>query len=85
MTNLETMVRQAGDLWMTMAGEWLQQHFAVILAVTLLHWSDFMAVGLPHQPVWMFDYLVDPLLGVAVIHFAGLWPPWRTRRSTPAR
>jgi hypothetical protein len=53
---------------------------ALILAVTLLHWSDFMAVGLPHQPVWMFDYLVDPLLGVAVIHFAGLWPPWRTRR-----
>jgi hypothetical protein len=53
---------------------------ALILAVTLLHWSDFLAVGLPHQPVWMFDYIVDPLLGLAVIHFARLWPPWSTRR-----
>jgi len=52
---------------------------ALILAVTLLHWSDFLAVGLPHQPVWMFDYIVDPLLGLAVIHFARLWPPWRTK------
>ncbi|HEY1292727.1 MAG TPA: hypothetical protein VGJ60_06490 [Chloroflexota bacterium] len=53
---------------------------ALILAVTLLHWSEFLAVGLPHQPVWMFDYIVDPLLGLAVIHFARLWPPWPTRK-----
>lgn len=53
---------------------------ALILLVTLLHWSDFLAVGLRHQPVWMFDYIVDPLVGVVVIHFARLWPPWPTRR-----
>lgn len=53
---------------------------ALILAVTLLHWSDFMATGLPHQPVWMFDYIVDPVLGLAVIYFAGLWSRWRPRR-----
>jgi hypothetical protein len=53
---------------------------ALILAVTLLHWSEFLAVGLPHQPVWMFDYIVDPLSGLAVIHFARLWWPWSTRR-----
>ncbi len=52
---------------------------ALILAITLLHWSDFLAVGLPHQPVWMFDYIVDPLLGLAVIHFARLWPAWTTQ------
>lgn len=55
---------------------------ALILAVTLLHWSDFLAVGLPHQPVWMFDYIVDPLLGLAVIHFARLWRRWIMRRHT---
>jgi hypothetical protein len=53
---------------------------ALILGVTLLRWSEFMAVGLPHQPIWMFDYVVDPLLGLAVIRLAGLWPPWHTAR-----
>jgi hypothetical protein len=53
---------------------------ALILGVTLLHWSDFLAVGLPHQPVWMFDYIVDPLLGLTVVHFARLWPPWSRQR-----
>jgi hypothetical protein len=46
----------------------------LILIVTLVHWSDFMAPGLPHQPVWMFDYVADPILGVAVIWLAALRP-----------
>ena len=48
---------------------------ALILVVTLVHWSDFMSPGLPNQPVWIFDYVVDPLLGLAIVPLAGLWPP----------
>ena len=53
----------------------------LILIVTLLHWSDFMAPGLPHQVVWLFDYVADPLLGLAIIPLAALWPP-RPRRNS---
>jgi len=37
---------------------------AVILVLTLQHWSEFMADPLPHRPVWIFDYVVDPLLAL---------------------
>jgi hypothetical protein len=47
---------------------------ALILVLTLLHWSDFMADPLPHRPIWMFDYVVDPLLALLLIPLAGLWP-----------
>jgi len=45
---------------------------ALILIITLVHWSEFMSPGLPNQPVWMFDYVVDPLLGLAIVPLAGL-------------
>jgi hypothetical protein len=47
----------------------------LILGVTLLHWSDFMSDELPHRPVWIFDYVVDPLLALVLVPIAGLWPP----------
>jgi hypothetical protein len=47
---------------------------ALILVLTLLHWPDFMADPLPHRQIWMFDYVVDPLLGLLLIPLAGLWP-----------
>ncbi len=47
----------------------------LILVLTVLHWSDFMADPLPHRPVWIFDYVVDPLLGLALVPAMGLWPP----------
>ena len=52
----------------------------LILGLTLLHWSDFMADSLPHRPVWIFDYVVDPLIALILIPIAGLWPP---RRAAP--
>jgi hypothetical protein len=46
----------------------------LILVLTLLHWSDFMADPLPHRQIWMFDYVVDPLLALVLVPLAGLWP-----------
>jgi len=48
---------------------------ALILVLTILHWSDFMADPLPHRVVWIFDYVVDPLLGLLIVPVARLWPP----------
>jgi hypothetical protein len=58
---------------------------ALILALTLLHWGDFMADGLPHRPVWIFDYVVDPVLAVPIILGAGLLPvrDWTRHPLTP--
>ena len=53
----------------------------LILILTLMHWSDFMAPGLPHQPVWIFDYVSDPILGVLVITLAGLRLPRISRHA----
>src|SRR5919202_1826390 len=47
---------------------------ALILVLTILHWSDFMADALPHRPVWIFDYVVDPLLALVIVPAAHLWP-----------
>jgi hypothetical protein len=55
---------------------------SLILVVTVLHWSDFMADPLPHRPVWIFDYIVDPLLAVVLVVFAGLAPPARGARHS---
>ena len=46
----------------------------LILALTLLHWGDFMADELPHRPIWLFDYLVDPVLAAAIVLVAGFLP-----------
>jgi hypothetical protein len=46
----------------------------LILILTLLHWSDFMGDDLPHRPVWIFDYVADPILGALVVARAGLLP-----------
>jgi hypothetical protein len=51
----------------------------LILAVTLLHWSDFMGDPLPHRPVWIFDYVADPLLALLLVPLAGLWPAFGER------
>jgi hypothetical protein len=58
---------------------------ALILALTLLHWDDFMAADLPHRPVWIFDYVVDPLLAVVIIVAARLLPirDWTRFALTP--
>jgi hypothetical protein len=47
---------------------------AMILVLTLVHWSEFMADGLPHRPVWIIDYVADPLLALLIVPAAGLWP-----------
>jgi hypothetical protein len=47
----------------------------LILILTLLHWSDFMGDPLPHRAVWIFVYVVDPLVALVLIPVAGLWPP----------
>jgi hypothetical protein len=52
----------------------------LIMLVTAIHWSDFMGDPLPHRPVWIFDYVVDPLLALALVVFAGLAPPARGTR-----
>src|SRR5438105_4374515 len=48
---------------------------ALIMLLTLVHWSDFMADPLPHRLVWIFDYLVDPVVALVIVPAAGLWPP----------
>jgi hypothetical protein len=58
---------------------------ALILILTVLHWSDFMADPLPHRPVWIFDYVVDPLLAILLVPLAGLWPPKRTANPPASR
>ncbi len=57
----------------------------LILALTLLHWDDFMGADLPHQPVWIFDYVVDPVLAVVIIVAARLLPirDWTRHALTP--
>jgi hypothetical protein len=52
----------------------------MILGITVLYWPDFMDDALPHRPVWMFDYVVDPLLALVLVPLVGLWPP---RRASP--
>jgi len=47
----------------------------LILILTIGHWSDFMADPLPHRPIWIFDYVVDPLLALVIVPLYGLWPP----------
>jgi hypothetical protein len=47
----------------------------VILIVTLLHWTDFMAAPLPHRPLWLTAYVVDPILGLLSIPAAGFLRP----------
>jgi hypothetical protein len=49
----------------------------MILCLTLLHWSDFMDDALPHRPVWIFDYVVDPIVALVLVPLTGLWPPRR--------
>lgn len=58
---------------------------ALILIITVLHWSDFMSDPLPHRPVWIFDYVVDPILAVLIVPLARLWParPATRNRLTP--
>jgi len=60
----------------------------LILILTVVHWSEFMADPLPHRPVWLFDYVADPLLALLIVPAAGLWPPrpwqpWRGQRLSP--
>src|SRR5262249_46922564 len=52
----------------------------LIFLLTALHWSDFMADPLPHRALWIFDYVVDPLLALLLVPLAGLLPPGRGRR-----
>jgi hypothetical protein len=56
----------------------------LILILTVLHWSEFMADDLPHRPIWIFDYVVDPVLGVLVVSAAG-FITWRPRAAATHR
>jgi hypothetical protein len=47
----------------------------IILILTVLHWSDFMADPLPHRWVWIFDYVADPVLAIILVPLFGLMPP----------
>lgn len=51
----------------------------MILVVTLLHWPDFMSDPLPHRPIWIFDYVADPLLALLIVWLGGLRPRWGPR------
>lgn len=53
---------------------------ALTLVVTVLHWSYFMADPLPNRPVWILDYVLDPVFGLALVPAAGLWPPRQATR-----
>src|SRR5216683_2658926 len=57
----------------------------LILILTLLHWSDFMADPLPHRAVWIFVYVVDPLVALVMVPLAGLWPPANGQRHALTR
>ena len=57
----------------------------LILMLTLLHWSDFMADPLPHRAVWIFVYVVDPLVALVMVPVAGLWPPANGQRHALTR
>ncbi len=52
----------------------------LILILTVIHWSDFMADPLPHRALWIIDYVLDPLLALIVVPLGGLWPPARGTR-----
>jgi hypothetical protein len=56
----------------------------LILGVTLLHWPDFMAAGLPHRPLWIVAYVVDPPLAILIIWAARLWPGPAARQPLAA-
>ena len=57
----------------------------LILVLTLLHWSDFMADPLPHRPLWIVDYVLDPVLGITLIAFGGLGPSRLAGQTGPTR
>jgi hypothetical protein len=57
----------------------------LILIITVLHWSEFMADPLPHRAVWIFDYVVDPALALVLVPVAGLWPSKRGTRHALTR
>ena len=57
----------------------------LILVLTVLHWSDFMADPLPHRAVWIFVYVVDPLVALVMVPLAGLWPPTNGKRHALTR
>jgi hypothetical protein len=44
---------------------------SLILVVTLVHWQSFMDSSLPHRPLWIGAYVVDPILAALVIPSAG--------------
>src|SRR5215207_416450 len=46
---------------------------ALILVLTVINWSAFMADDLPHRAVWIFDYVADPLLAVPLVLTTGIW------------
>jgi hypothetical protein len=52
----------------------------LILILTVVHWPDFMGDPLPHRPVWILDYIVDPLGAAILIPLMGLWPPRNGQR-----
>jgi hypothetical protein len=54
----------------------------LILILTVVHWGDFLADDLPHRPIWVFDYVVDPVVAMILVPVFGLWPPRPGRRHS---
>ena len=57
---LAALRRRRSEARLFVVGFWLAT--LLILILTIVHWSDFMADPLPHRPLWIFDYVPIPLL-----------------------
>jgi hypothetical protein len=56
---------------------------SLILIVTLVHWQAFMDPSLPHRPLWLGAYVVDPILAALVIPPAGFLRAGQPRGRNP--
>jgi hypothetical protein len=68
---LSALVRRREDAQIFVIGFGLAT--TLIAIVTVLHWSEFMDPSLPHRPLWLTAYVIDPILAFVVLTAAGLW------------
>jgi hypothetical protein len=68
---LSALVRRREDAQVFVVGFGLAT--TLIGIVTVLHWSEFMDPALPHRPLWLTAYVLDPILALVIVPAAGLW------------